>query len=131
MPKKLEAVLPSDAVRVHTRTYQQKLAVLRDQHANLGDLRLLQFNVVQEYLKGQRYFVALQGKLLSELRSDHPPQLLQRQEALKLFSALAELYELMQSINVQVGDVESHDKDGQWVVHQPAGGRSAGPTERH
>lgn len=131
MPKKLEAVLPSDGVRVHTRTYQRKLAVLREQHGSLADLRLLQFAVVQEYLKGQRYFVALHGKLLSELRADQPPQPLQRQEALKLFNALAELYEVMQNINVQIGDVESHDRDAQLLVSTPAGGRTDGPTQRH
>ena len=131
MPKKLETVLPSDALHAHTQSYLRRLAVLREQHANLGDLRLLQFAVVQEYLKGQRYFVALHGKLLSELRADCPPRVLQRQEALKLFSALAELYELMQNINVQIGDVESHDRDAQLVMSNPAGGRTDDPTRRH
>jgi hypothetical protein len=110
MPNRSEAVLPSDAVRARTRAYQTKLAAFREQHPSLGDLRLLQFAVVQEYLKGQRYFVALHGRLLSELRADNQPHFLQRQEALKLFSALSELYELMQNINVQIGDVESHDR---------------------
>lgn len=131
MPKKLEAVLPSDAVRVHTRTHQRKLATLREQHASLGDLRRLQFTVVQEYLKGQRYFVALHSKLLADLRADNQPQLLERQEALKLFSALSELYELIQNINVLIGDIESHDRDVRVAASKPAGGHTDGPLRRH
>lgn len=109
MPNKLEAV-PSDELRVHTRSYQRKFAILRDQHGTISELRLLQFTVVQEYLKGQRYFVALHGKLLSQLGADDPPHFLQRQEALKLFSALSELYDLIRTVNAHIVDVEVHDR---------------------
>jgi hypothetical protein len=129
MPNKLEAVLPSDAVRVHTRAYRRRLASLCEQHASLGDLRLLQFTIVKEYLKGQRYFVALHGKLLSELRADNQLQFLERQEALKLFSALSELYELMRSINAHIADVESHDAE--LADGNAACARTNGPTHRH
>jgi hypothetical protein len=111
MPTKVEAVLPSDELRAHTRSYQKRLASLHVHGAQLRELRLLQFTLVQEYLKGQRYFIALHSKLLSQLAAESQPHFLQRQEALKLFSALSELYDLMRAVNADIADLEAHDRD--------------------
>ena len=140
MPNKLEAVLPSNKVRAHTRGLQKKLVSLRDQHAPLSDFRLLQFTVVQEYLKGQRYFVSLQGRLLSELRADGHPLLGQRREALKLFTALSELYDLMRNVNAHIAELESQEREASeaddraagavWPVTDGHGSRTTGPGSR-